>query len=165
MISRATVKRGHRMYVKLGETEVEFNPKFRLFLHTKLSNPHYPPEIQAETTLVNFGVTFEGLEDQLLALTVLKERPDWQSAARNGQASSFLVKMKSLRTTFCTAWRTQKVTSQKTSSLSKDSRTQSAFLSTSRKSLQGKIIQHHISETSEKYRSTATRCVALLPHE
>jgi hypothetical protein len=30
---------------------------FRLFLHTKLSNPHYPPEIQAETTLINFTVT------------------------------------------------------------------------------------------------------------
>ncbi len=30
---------------------------FRLFLHTKLSNPHYPPEVQAETTLINFTVT------------------------------------------------------------------------------------------------------------
>jgi hypothetical protein len=30
---------------------------FKLFLHTKLSNPHYPPEIQAETTLINFTVT------------------------------------------------------------------------------------------------------------
>jgi hypothetical protein len=30
---------------------------FRLFLHTKLSNPHYPPEAQAETTIINFTVT------------------------------------------------------------------------------------------------------------
>lgn len=44
-------------YVKMGDKEVEYNKNFRLFLHTKLSNPHYPPEIQAETTLINFTVT------------------------------------------------------------------------------------------------------------
>ena len=52
------------------------SPKFKLFLHTKLANPHYPPEIQAECTLINFMVTESGLEDQLLAKVVLKERPD-----------------------------------------------------------------------------------------
>lgn len=45
------------MYVKIGDKDVEYNKNFRLFLHTKLSNPHYPPEIQAETTLINFTVT------------------------------------------------------------------------------------------------------------
>lgn len=45
-------------------------------MHTKLSNPHYQPEIQAECTLINFTVTEKGLEDQLLTLVVQKERPD-----------------------------------------------------------------------------------------
>jgi dynein heavy chain len=45
-------------------------------MHTKLQNPHYPPEIQAECTLINFTVTESGLEDQLLAIVVQKERPD-----------------------------------------------------------------------------------------
>ena len=48
VISRATTKKGRRLFIKLGDTEVEFHPNFKLFLHTKLSNPHYPPEIQAE---------------------------------------------------------------------------------------------------------------------
>jgi hypothetical protein len=47
-------------------------------LQTKLSNPHYKPEIAAQTTLVNFCVTEKGLEDQLLALVVDHERPDLQ---------------------------------------------------------------------------------------
>merc|ERR1711865_474993 len=76
IIQRAKTKKGHKYYVKMGDSEVEFHPNFRLFLHTKLGNPHFPPEIQAETTLVNFTVTEDGLTDQLLARVVAKERPD-----------------------------------------------------------------------------------------
>jgi dynein heavy chain len=36
---------------------VEYDTKFRLYLQTKLSSPHYKPEIAAQTTLVNFCVT------------------------------------------------------------------------------------------------------------
>ena len=28
---------------RLGVKEVDFNPEFRLILHTKLANPHYKP--------------------------------------------------------------------------------------------------------------------------
>lgn len=54
---RSTFRKGRNIYVKIGDKDVEYNKNFRLFLHTKLSNPHYPPEIQAETTLINFTVT------------------------------------------------------------------------------------------------------------
>jgi hypothetical protein len=63
-------------YIKIGDKETEYHPDFRLILHTKLANPHYKPELQAQTTLINFTVTREGLEDQLLANVVAKERPD-----------------------------------------------------------------------------------------
>ena len=38
------------------------------------------PDCQAETTLINFTVTERGLEDQLLALVVNKERADLEEA-------------------------------------------------------------------------------------
>merc|ERR1719472_286942 len=76
VISRTTIKRGNKKVVKLGDKEIVLSPNFKLFMQTKLSNPHYPPEIQAECTLINFTVTESGLEDQLLALVVKKERPD-----------------------------------------------------------------------------------------
>ena len=47
-----------------------------MILQTKLANPHYKPEMQAQATLINFTVTREGLEDQLLAEVVATERPD-----------------------------------------------------------------------------------------
>lgn len=62
--------------IKIGDKECEFNPNFRLILHTKLANPHYQPEMQAQCTLINFTVTRDGLEDQLLAAVVSMERPD-----------------------------------------------------------------------------------------
>ena len=76
VVQRSTTKRGTKQYLKLGDDEVELHKDFQLYMHTKLSNPHYPPEIQAEATLVNFTVTPGGLEDQLLSLVVRKERPD-----------------------------------------------------------------------------------------
>lgn len=63
-------------FIKIGDKEVEYHPKFRLILHTKYFNPHYKPEMQAQCTLINFLVTRDGLEDQLLAAVVAKERPD-----------------------------------------------------------------------------------------
>ena len=63
-------------YIKIEDKECEFNKNFHLILHTKLANPHYKPELQAQTTLINFTVTRDGLEDQLLAEVVSAERPD-----------------------------------------------------------------------------------------
>lgn len=74
--SRAVIKKGKTKYIRLGDKELTLHPNFKLLMHTKLSNPHYPPEIQAECALINFTVTEAGLEDQLLALVVKKERPD-----------------------------------------------------------------------------------------
>ncbi|KAH8058729.1 hypothetical protein JL722_5961 [Aureococcus anophagefferens] len=98
IIQRATIKRGRTLYVKVGDSEVEFHPNFRLYLHTKLSNPHYPPEIQAETTLINFTVTQAGLSDQLLTLVVQKERGDLAELAESliKQQNGFKIKMKEL---------------------------------------------------------------------
>lgn len=82
VIGKLTIKKGRNTIMKIGDAEVEYDPKFRLYLQTKLSNPHYKPEINAQTTLVNFCVTEKGLEDQLLALVVEHERPDLQEQAR-----------------------------------------------------------------------------------
>ncbi|XP_037954213.1 dynein beta chain, ciliary [Teleopsis dalmanni] len=74
LLGRMLIKKG--TCLKLGDKEIDFNPKFRLILHTKLANPHYKPEMQAQCTLINFTVTRDGLEDQLLAEVVKAERPD-----------------------------------------------------------------------------------------
>ncbi|KAG7491786.1 hypothetical protein MATL_G00007500 [Megalops atlanticus] len=74
LLGRETIKKGR--YIKIGDKECEYSPNFHLILHTKLANPHYQPEMQAQCTLINFTVTRDGLEDQLLAAVVSMERPD-----------------------------------------------------------------------------------------
>merc|ERR1719421_1244159 len=76
VISRSTIKRGKSRMIKLGDKEINFHNNFKLYMQTKLANPHYPPEIQAECTCINFTVTEQGLEDQLLFAVVRLERPD-----------------------------------------------------------------------------------------
>ncbi|CAL1288615.1 unnamed protein product, partial [Larinioides sclopetarius] len=60
--------------VQLGDSSIEFNKDFRLYITTKLRNPHYLPEISTKVSLINFMITPEGLEDQLLGIVVAQER-------------------------------------------------------------------------------------------
>jgi dynein heavy chain len=93
LLGRETIKKGK--YIKMGDKEVEYDPAFRLILQTRLSNPHYPPEIQAQTTLINFTVTLQGLEDQLLADVVNIERPDLEAtkAKLTKQQNDFKIRL------------------------------------------------------------------------
>jgi dynein heavy chain len=76
LLSKNYTKKGKNQYVKLGTEDVEVHPNFRLYLQTKMQNPHYIPEVAAQCCIINFIVTESGLEDQLLAEVVRIEKPD-----------------------------------------------------------------------------------------
>uniref|UniRef100_A0A671VTL3 Dynein axonemal heavy chain 17 n=1 Tax=Sparus aurata TaxID=8175 RepID=A0A671VTL3_SPAAU len=96
LLGRETIKKGR--YIKIGDKECEYNPSFRLILHTKLASPHYQPELQAQCTLINFTVTRDGLEDQLLAAVVSMERPDLEQLKSDltKQQNGFKITLKTL---------------------------------------------------------------------
>lgn len=75
VLLRQTIKKGPIQYLKLNDQEIPFNPDFRLFLTTKLQNPHYLPETTIKVNLINCMVTEIGLESQLLIEIVLNECP------------------------------------------------------------------------------------------
>merc|ERR1719163_772117 len=76
ILLKAVFDNGGRLQIKLGDSDVDYDPKFLLYITTKMPNPHYFPEVCIKVTVINFTVTFEGLEEQLLQETVLKEIPD-----------------------------------------------------------------------------------------
>eukprot|EP00106_Octopus_bimaculoides_P014248 XP_014781690.1 PREDICTED: dynein heavy chain 2, axonemal-like [Octopus bimaculoides] len=76
ILFKSVVKIGNVPMIKLGDKEIEYNRNFRFYITTKLSNPHYTPEISTKTTIVNFAVKEQGLVAQLLGIVVRKERPE-----------------------------------------------------------------------------------------
>ncbi|XP_005399515.1 PREDICTED: dynein heavy chain 2, axonemal isoform X2 [Chinchilla lanigera] len=76
VLNKSVAQIGGQMLMRIADKEVEYNPNFRFYITTKLSNPHYSPETSAKTTIVNFAVKEQGLEAQLLGIVVRKERPE-----------------------------------------------------------------------------------------
>jgi dynein heavy chain len=62
--------------LRLGDADLEFDESFRLYFTTNLQNPHYLPEIFIRVSVINFTVTSEGLQEQLLGDVVKKEMPE-----------------------------------------------------------------------------------------
>eukprot|EP00102_Acyrthosiphon_pisum_P015188 XP_008185630.2 PREDICTED: dynein heavy chain 10, axonemal [Acyrthosiphon pisum] len=65
-----------RKFVMLGDKEVDYDEKFRMYLTTKIANPFFSPSIYTKATVINCLITQKGLEDQLLGNVVKNERPD-----------------------------------------------------------------------------------------
>lgn len=87
VLKKSIQKRGKLLTIKLGEKEISYNMNFRLYLTTRMSNPHYTPEISTKLTIVNFQVKESGLEEQLLGILVSEEDPKLETDKNNSVLS------------------------------------------------------------------------------
>ncbi|CAH0400414.1 unnamed protein product [Chilo suppressalis] len=162
LLGRVLIRKGR--VLKIGDREIDYNPLFRLILQTKLANPHYQPEMQAQCTLINFTVTRDGLEEQLLGEVVKSERPDLESlrAGLTKQQNDFKITLKTLEDDLL----------KRLSSAGPDILSDSALvinLETTKKTAadieikveEGKITAVKIDEARERYRRAATRASLL----
>ena len=62
--------------IQIGEKTLSYNNSFKFYMTTTLSNPHYSPETFVKVTIINFAITPEGLEEQMLAQIVTVENPN-----------------------------------------------------------------------------------------
>ncbi|KAL7866083.1 hypothetical protein SRHO_G00113300 [Serrasalmus rhombeus] len=76
LLLKQTFKQGGSVCIRLGDSTIEYAADFRFYITTKLRNPHYLPETSVKVTLLNFMITPEGMQDQLLGIVVARERPD-----------------------------------------------------------------------------------------
>merc|ERR1719446_1944817 len=76
VLNKEIQRKGRNLIIQLSDKECEYSETFSLVLCTKLTNPHFSPEIFAQLTIINFTVTMTGLEQQLLSRVVQMERPE-----------------------------------------------------------------------------------------
>ena len=76
VLDKRVIVKGKSKQLMMADKSCDFDDRFTLYLITRLPNPHFSPELQAQTTVVDFTVTMSGLEDQLLVDICGHERPD-----------------------------------------------------------------------------------------
>lgn len=80
VLEKNIIQDGAAKTIKLGDKTVDWDDGFRLFFTTKLANPHYSPEVMGKTMIINYGVTLDGLANQLLNVVVAHERQDLEES-------------------------------------------------------------------------------------
>uniref|UniRef100_A0A8U8C9W7 Dynein axonemal heavy chain 17 n=1 Tax=Geospiza parvula TaxID=87175 RepID=A0A8U8C9W7_GEOPR len=157
LLGRETIKKGR--YIKIGDKECALHPAFRLILHTKLANPHFQPELQAQCTLINFSVTRDGLEEQLLAAVVRLERPDLEELKVNltKQQNEFKITLKTLEDNLLSRL------SSASGNFLGDTALVENLESTKRTAaeIEFKVTEGRINEAREQYRPAACRAAML----
>ena len=65
-----------RVLITLGDQDIDFSPKFIMFLSTRDPNVEFPHDICSRVTFVNFTVTRASLQAKCLHQVLKCERPD-----------------------------------------------------------------------------------------
>lgn len=89
------IKSGSGYTIKMGEKTITYDESFKFFMTTTLPNPHYTPETSVKVTILNFAITPQGLEEQMLNLLVQLEMPELQEkknqiVEQNAQSAKIL---------------------------------------------------------------------------
>ncbi|XP_037831220.1 dynein heavy chain 1, axonemal isoform X2 [Kryptolebias marmoratus] len=64
----------------LRDAVIPYHEGFKMYITTKLPNPHYSPEVYENVTVINFTLSKSSLEDHLLSQAVAEEHPDLEEA-------------------------------------------------------------------------------------
>jgi dynein heavy chain len=75
ILQRIIVGAGMTKTITVNNKPIPYKETFRFFMTTTIPNPHYSPEISAKVTIINFGITPSGLEEQLLGTVIRLEMP------------------------------------------------------------------------------------------
>lgn len=92
VLGKQTFKQRGTEMIKLGDSIVPYHQEFKFYMTTKLANPHYAPEVSVKVSLLNFMITMEGLQEQLVNVVVEQERADL--ATKRGELVVQMAKMK-----------------------------------------------------------------------
>ncbi|XP_014599968.1 PREDICTED: dynein heavy chain 7, axonemal-like [Polistes canadensis] len=76
-------KIGDDWYLKIGRIITKYSLNFRLYVTTRLSNPHYLPHVYSKLIVIDFSLPCEALQDKLLNIIIRKEKLELQEQFEN----------------------------------------------------------------------------------
>lgn len=76
ILNKEFQKTGGRTLVRIGNDDIDFSPKFIIFLVTRNPFARFNPDLCSRVTMINFTVTPASLESQALSAVLKSERPD-----------------------------------------------------------------------------------------
>lgn len=68
ILSKQIKQDGNDWVIRFGDGMKNYSLDFQFYITTKISRPHYSPEICVKVTMINFIVTPEGLLDQITSV-------------------------------------------------------------------------------------------------
>ena len=84
ILEKQIIVKGRKKQIDLGgDDKIDWSDDFKLFMTTRLANPHFSPELAAKTTIIDFTVTQSGLEQQLLGRVLSKEQKSLEEQMNN----------------------------------------------------------------------------------
>uniref|UniRef100_A0A8C9GFK7 Dynein heavy chain n=1 Tax=Piliocolobus tephrosceles TaxID=591936 RepID=A0A8C9GFK7_9PRIM len=83
ILEKQLIKKGKKSYIMIENNLIQYNPNFNLFMTTNLPNPNYNPEVYAKCCVIDFTVTVQGLEDQLLGRVLTEEQKHLEITLKN----------------------------------------------------------------------------------
>lgn len=85
ILEKQIIVKGRNKLIKIADQDMDFDDHFRLYMTSRLANPHFSPELAAKTTIIDFTVTQGGLEQQLLARLISKEQKQLEESLQQLQ--------------------------------------------------------------------------------
>lgn len=79
LLNRELQRTGGRTLIRIGTEEIDYSPKFKIFLSTKNPAVKLTPDVCSRVTLVNFTVTPDSLQSQSLSQVVKVEKPELET--------------------------------------------------------------------------------------
>lgn len=64
------------MCIKLGDASALYNPKFQMYVTTRLNNPRFPSNLLRHMCVINFSITKLQLQELLITTTLKHEMPE-----------------------------------------------------------------------------------------
>lgn len=76
VLNKEIHKQGPRVLITVGDSDIDFNPAFRMLMITRDSSAVFTPDLCSRVTFVNFTITQSSLQSQCMNALLKSERPD-----------------------------------------------------------------------------------------